>query len=107
MGKRRTACVVLGAIGLLVIAGLGTLAYAAPSDSDSSKQRPDVTSVFDPFALTRVAVVPVPPSRPTNPAALMGTRGGNGNNGNGNGKRPPVIPRRSPVRSPCRPLDSR
>ena len=103
MENRKIGCVVVsGAIGLLVIAWLGTMAYAAPPDSDSSKQRSDVITTFDPFVLTRVVVVPVP-GRPTNPVVLTGNRGGNGNNGNGNGKRPPVIPPRPPVRSPCRP----
>ena len=103
MKKRKMRCVVvIGAISFLVIAWLGTLGYAAPPDSDSSKQRSDVTTTFDPFTLTRIAVVP---DRPANQPVLLGSRvGNNGNgNGNGNGKRPPVIPPRPPVRSPCRP----
>jgi len=104
MGNVRIGCaIVIGAAALLVVAGLGTLARAAPADSDSGKNRSDVIMLFDPFTLTRIAVVP---DRPANQPVLLGSRvgnNGNGNNGNGNGKRPPVIPPRPPVRSPCRP----
>jgi hypothetical protein len=102
MANKRIRCdAVLGAIGLLLIAGVGTVAYAALSDSASKRQGTDVMTVFDPFMLARVAVVP---NRPANEPVLLGSRRGNNgsvnSSGNGNGNRPPVVvPSRPTVRS--------
>ena len=105
MGNVRIRWVIVaGAACLLVAAGFGTLARAAPSDGSLGKKGSDAITLLDPFTLTAVVAAS---DRPTNQAVQLSTRGSKEGNGNGIGNRgrPPIIvPRRAGVRSPCVPL---
>lgn len=48
--------ILLGALVMAVLAGLGTVGYAAASGSSSQALQPDQMSIFDPFMLSSTIV---------------------------------------------------
>jgi hypothetical protein len=86
--------ILLRALVLAVLAGLGTAGYGAASGSSSQALEPDQMSIFDPFALSSTKVPD-------------GESSGSGSVSSGSTElsdRPPIrIPSRPVLRSPFRP----
>ena len=97
--------ILLGALVLAIVAGLGTAAYAA--SANGGKVRVDRISFLDPFTLSTVTYVTNSASNAISSiGAIVGTNqensGSKDNKGN-NGKPPVWVPRRPPFRSGFRP----
>jgi hypothetical protein len=84
-------CAVCGAVlAVVLVIGLGSVAYAQEDTKSTEQTRVAGMSFFDPFLLTRVVLAPSS-VRGVYTAATVRASNGNGN-GNGNGNQPPGLP---------------